>query len=58
MPAKSAKQLRWAYATAKGKTDAPPEVGREMIAQTSKKKRHAMMQHITKSGRVIRGGGR
>jgi len=31
MPLKSQDQRRWAYATAEGKTDADPSVGREFI---------------------------
>lgn len=31
MPPKSQSQRRWAYATAEGKTDAPPSVGREFL---------------------------
>lgn len=32
MPVRSEAQRRWAYATAAGKTDAPPSVGREFVA--------------------------
>lgn len=59
MPAKSAKQLRAMYAAAAGhgKLDIPPSVAKEFIKETPKKKKHEMMRHITKSGRVIPNGG-
>ena len=54
MPAKSAKQLRWAYATAAGKTDAPASVGKKFIRETPRAKQAAMMQHHKKSAKGFR----
>jgi len=59
MPAKSKAQLRWAYATAEGKTSAPASVGREFIAKTPKAKVKSlpeqMRQHLTPKGKLRRG---
>lgn len=59
MPAKSKAQLRWAYATAAGKTGALRSVGREFIAATPKGKAQSlpeqMRQHLTPKGKLRRG---
>ena len=44
MPAKSAKQLRFMYATAAGKTDAPRKVGLKFIKETPEEKKRRFMK--------------
>lgn len=60
MPAKSAKQLHWAYWTASGKNpDTPASVGQEFVQATPKKKRSSLMEqirsHLTPKGKLRRG---
>jgi len=46
MPAKSEKQLRWAYWTASGKNpETPASVGKEFVSATPKAKRRSLMLH-------------
>jgi hypothetical protein len=57
MPAKSAKQLRWAYWTASGRNpDTPASVGEKFVAETPKAKRSSLMEeirgHLTPRGRL------
>jgi hypothetical protein len=60
MPAKSAKQLRWAYWTASGKNPkTPASVGQEFVRATPKAKRSDLMSqikgHLTPKGKLRRG---
>ena len=55
MPAKSGKQLRWAYWTASGKNpDVPASVGAKFVKETPKAKRKSLMSAHQKAAKGFR----